>query len=91
MVWGLKSVAMARREAPFESAEDLARRACLEQHETKLLAAADALLSLSGHRRQQVWDAAALKPAPALLRDAPECEGYLELQAAPEGETTSAW
>lgn len=40
--------------ASFESAEDLARRAGLEQHEMKLLAAADALMSLSGHRRRQV-------------------------------------
>jgi error-prone DNA polymerase len=43
-------------------------------------------MSLSGHRRQQVWDAAALRPAPALLRDAPVDEDYLELPAAPEGE-----
>ena len=40
-------------------------------HEMKLLAAADALMSLSGHRRQQVWDAAALRSTPELLRDAP--------------------
>jgi len=79
-------IVIARKVAPFESAEDLARRAGLEQHEMKLLAAADALTSLSGHRRQQVWDAAALKAAPALLRDAPVNEDYLELPAAPEGE-----
>ena len=54
-----------------DSAEDLARRAKLELHEMKLLAAADALMSLSGHRRQQVWDAAALRSTPELLRDAP--------------------
>lgn len=76
----------ARAQAPFESADDLARRAGLQQHEMKLLAAADALRSLSGHRRQQVWDAAALKPAPALLRAAPIDEEYLELPQAPEGE-----
>ena len=43
----------------------------LEQYEMKLLAGADALTSLSGHRRQQVWDAAALHAPPVLLRDAP--------------------
>ena len=37
----------------------------------KLLAAADALLSMSGHRRQQVWDASALRSTPELLHDAP--------------------
>jgi error-prone DNA polymerase len=79
-------IVAARRQAPFDSADDLARRAQLEQHEMKLLAAADALQSLSGHRRQQVWDAAAWKSAPALLRDAPVDEDYLELPAAPEGE-----
>ncbi|RYZ11342.1 MAG: error-prone DNA polymerase [Comamonadaceae bacterium] len=79
-------IVAARREAPFDSAEDLARRAGLEQHEMKLLAAGDALQSLSGHRRQQVWDAAALRSTPLLLRDAPVDEDYLELAAAPEGE-----
>jgi error-prone DNA polymerase len=79
-------IVAARTDAPFESAEDLARRAGLEQHEMKLVAAADALMSLSGHRRQQVWDAAALRSVPELLRDAPVDEDYLELPAAPEGE-----
>lgn len=76
----------ARATSPFDSAEDLARRAGLEQHEMKLLAAADALTSLSGHRRQQVWDAAALRSTPILLRDAPIDEETLELPEAPEGE-----
>jgi error-prone DNA polymerase len=71
---------------PFDSAEDLSRRAVLEQHEMKLLAGADALASLSGHRRQQVWDAAALHSPPELLRDAPVQEDILELPQAPEGE-----
>src|SRR5262249_5188313 len=56
----------ARAEAPFDSAEDLARRAGLDQHEMTLLAGADALMSLSGHRRQQVWDAAGLRSTPVL-------------------------
>jgi error-prone DNA polymerase len=79
-------IVAARHAAPFDSVDDLARRAGLEQHELKILAAADALGSLSGHRRQQVWDAAALKSAPVLLREAPVHEEYLELQEAPEGE-----
>ncbi|HMY98748.1 MAG TPA: error-prone DNA polymerase [Burkholderiaceae bacterium] len=75
-----------RRQAPFDSAEDLARRAGLEQHEMTNLAAADALLSLAGHRRQQVWEASALRSAPQLLKDAPVDEAVLELPEAPEGE-----
>ena len=91
MVSGLKSEAIqrivaARHERPFESSEDLARRAGLEQSDMKQLAAADALQSLSGHRRQQVWDAAAMKSAPLLLKDAPVDEDWLALKEAPEGE-----
>jgi error-prone DNA polymerase len=70
----------------FTDAEDLARRAHLEQHDMKRLAAADALQSLSGHRRQQGWDAASLKSAPMLLKDAPVDEDWLALKEAPEGE-----
>ena len=76
----------ARANGPFDGAEDLSRRANLEQHEMRLLAGADALASLSGHRRQQVWDAAALHAPPELLRDAPVEEDWLELPEAPEGE-----
>ena len=82
----VERIVAARREAPFQDAEDLARRAGIEQHDMKLLAAADALMGLSGHRRQQVWDAAAQHAAPLLLRDAPVNEDYLELEQAPEGE-----
>ena len=91
LVVGLKAesairILKAREEALFDGAEDLARRASLEQREMTLLAGADALMSLSGHRRQQVWDASALRSTPKLLRDAPVDEDYLELPEAPEGE-----
>jgi error-prone DNA polymerase len=79
-------IVAARADAPFDDAGDLARRAGLDQREMRLLAGADALASLSGHRRQQVWEAAALKTPPALLRDAPVDEAFLELPPAPEGE-----
>ena len=79
-------VVAARAQAPFDSADDLARRAELEQHDMRLLAGADALLSLSGHRRQQVWDASGLRRPPKLLRDAAIDEALLELTEAPEGE-----
>ena len=52
----------------------------------KLLAAAGALATLSGHRRQQVWEAAALHAPPELLQDAAVDEEFLELPEAPEGE-----
>ncbi|MDZ7914352.1 MAG: OB-fold nucleic acid binding domain-containing protein [Rhodococcus sp. (in: high G+C Gram-positive bacteria)] len=51
-----------------------------------LLAAADTLMSLAGHRRRQVWEAAGQRSAPQLLKHAPVDEDELELPAAPEGE-----
>ncbi|MEF7616959.1 error-prone DNA polymerase [Aquincola sp. MAHUQ-54] len=81
-----QNIEAARAERPFESADDLARRAALDQHDMRLLAGADALQSLAGHRRQQVWEASALRRPPQLLRDAPVEEDLLELPHAPEGE-----
>lgn len=91
LVNGLRSasaqrIVEERAKAPFDSAEQLARRARLDVHEMKQLAAADALASLSGHRRVQVWEAAAMLRAPELLQDAPVEEDVLELEEAPEGE-----
>ncbi|HEX5739727.1 MAG TPA: error-prone DNA polymerase, partial [Hydrogenophaga sp.] len=79
-------IVAARARSAFTDSEDLARRAHLDQQTMQQLAAADALQSLSGHRRQQVWDAAALKAPPALLREAPVDEASLALPEAPEGE-----
>ncbi|MGL6203099.1 MAG: error-prone DNA polymerase, partial [Giesbergeria sp.] len=91
LVQGLPAASAARivaerAVAPFARADELARRARLEQHEMKRLAAAGALATLSGHRRQQVWEAAALHAPPELLQAAPVDEAFLELPAAPEGE-----
>ena len=91
LVTGMKEAAAlrimaARAQAPFDGAEDLARRAELDQKDMRLLAGADVLASLAGHRRQQVWEASALKRPPQLLRDAPVDEAFLELPPALEGE-----
>jgi error-prone DNA polymerase len=50
----------ARRERPFESTEDLARRAGLDRGDLTALAAADALASLAGHRREALWETLAV-------------------------------
>ena len=93
---GAHRLIAARSEHLFESTEDLAMRCALDAGDMKALAAADALSGLSGHRRQQVWEASALKLQPAvvrgtrsLLRDAPIHEEFLELAAAGEGEEVS--
>jgi len=81
-----EAICAARRDALFQNTEDLARRSALNQQQLTVLASADALASLSGHRRQQVWTASALQAVPPLLKDAPVHEDYLELPQAPEGE-----
>jgi error-prone DNA polymerase len=91
MVNGLQAtvaqrIAAERAVEPFASVQDLALRCHLDAGDLSALASADALVSLSGHRRQQVWEAAALHAAPALLSDAPVHELPLALEAAPLGE-----
>ncbi|RQO62414.1 error-prone DNA polymerase [Paucibacter sp. KBW04] len=76
----------ARSQAPFSDTQDLALRAGLDQQEMQQLAAADALMSLAGHRRQQVWQASAQRALPPLLQGSLPLEDPLELPAAREGE-----
>ena len=45
---------------PFSCTEDLARRAALDRLDLSALAAADALASLSGHRRAALWETLAV-------------------------------
>ena len=91
MVGGLHAtvaerIQRARAHKPFASTAELAQRCALDAGDLKALAAADALHSLSGHRRQQVWDASALRPAPPLLHGAPVHEEALALPAADASE-----
>ena len=74
------------QEGPFTHPQDLALRARLSQQEMQQLAAADALTSLAGHRRQQVWQASALHTMPALLQGSLLPEDDLALPPAAEGE-----
>jgi error-prone DNA polymerase len=83
---GSERLVLARAKAPFTSVEDLALRAELDLKDMNALAAADALSSLAGHRRQQAWAASAQRRAPALLKEAPIDEERVQLQSAGEGE-----
>ncbi|MBO9646395.1 MAG: error-prone DNA polymerase, partial [Pseudacidovorax sp.] len=83
---GAQRIVQARAQGAFASTEDLALRAELDGRDMGALAAADALASLSGHRRQQVWEATAQRRAPALLKGVPIDEPLLALPAADEGE-----
>jgi error-prone DNA polymerase len=53
-------IVAARSEAPFASPEDLTRRAHLDAHALHLLAQADALKPLTGHRHQAAWSVAGI-------------------------------
>ncbi|MFX1734400.1 error-prone DNA polymerase [Paraburkholderia sp. A1RI_3L] len=75
----------ARREAPFTDVDDLARRAALTRRELQALAAANALASIAGHRREAWWAVTAQHAVPKLLRDAPIAEAPLALPRATEG------
>ncbi|MDE2203160.1 MAG: error-prone DNA polymerase [Burkholderiaceae bacterium] len=83
----------ARAQAPFTSVEDLASRAELDRHDLNVLAAANALTPLAGHRRQALWQTLALQEPGhdyALLRQARPVEAPLELPAPPLGEEVLA-
>ena len=70
---GLRIVAAKERGA-FASVDDLARRAVLDQRDLKCLAAAAALDSLSGDRRQAYWKVAGIEMRPllaAVIRETP--------------------
>jgi len=92
LVSGLGDEAAARieatrlRDGSFAHPQDLALRARLTQQDMQHLAAADALTTLAGHRRQQVWQASALHAMPALLQGSLLPEDELTLPAAAEGE-----
>ncbi len=81
-----RRIEAARADGDFDDPVDLARRAALAGSDMRLLAAADALRGLAGHRRQQVWQAAAVHALPPLLRGASPAEPVLELDAPSEGE-----
>ena len=58
---GAARLTEARSQRPFDSVEDMARRAGLEKRDLKCLAAAGALSALAGHRRQAYWDVAGIE------------------------------
>ena len=81
----------ARAAAPFEGTEDLTRRAQLNAHHLGLLAQADALAGLAGHRHQAAWDVAGIDTrATPLLRATRTAEALPALPAPSAGHTVLA-
>jgi len=60
----------ARSVRQFENVGDLAQRAQLDRHDLQALAAANALTSLAGNRREALWQSVAAVPDKDLLNDA---------------------
>jgi len=84
-------IVAARSEASFASVEDLARRARLDARELQLLAQADALSGLSGHRHQAAWAVAGVDTRPTEMLRATRVNEAPALLAAPsEVEDTLA-
>ncbi|MEX3816592.1 error-prone DNA polymerase [Paraburkholderia sp. BR13439] len=57
----------ARAVRPFATVADLARRAQLDRHDLQVLAAANALSSLAGNRREALWQSVAAVPDKDML------------------------
>ena len=90
---GAERIVTVRQLEPFASVEDLARRAALNRHDLKCLAAAGALASLAGHRRQAYWDVAGIGTRThmlPLLRGAPVAESAPALMPPTESENLVA-
>ena len=73
----------ARQAGPFLDTQDLGRRADLNQAVLQQLALAGALQTLSGHRRQAAWHAAASVATKGLLREAEPTEDEQPLLLPP--------
>jgi error-prone DNA polymerase len=68
------------------SFEDLARTAALSRHDMNALAAAGALASIVGHRRQAVWTVTGVETRPPVLEDAPIFDITPSLSSPSEGQ-----
>jgi error-prone DNA polymerase len=84
-------IVAVRAEAPLTTVEDLAQRARLDAHALAVLAEADALHGLAGHRHQAAWAVAGIDTRPTeMLRATRTAEAAVTLAAPSEGEETTA-
>ncbi|MBI5909363.1 MAG: error-prone DNA polymerase [Betaproteobacteria bacterium] len=83
---GAGRIMEARAQGAFVSVEELMRRAHLDRHELKCLAASNALARIAGHRRLAYWQVAGVDTASHLLAEAPIHETAPQLSAPSEGD-----
>jgi error-prone DNA polymerase len=77
----------ARTQRAFAGIADMAERAALDRRDLEALAAADALLRLSGHRHRAVWQVTGVeRPLPLLPAETAVDEGIPLLRAPREGQ-----
>ncbi|MES0873163.1 error-prone DNA polymerase [Sinimarinibacterium thermocellulolyticum] len=79
-------IVRARALQPYRSVDDLAQRAALSRRELDLLAGADALAALAGHRHAARWQARGHERLDGLLRTAQCADDAVALDAPTEGE-----
>ncbi|MGQ0528764.1 MAG: error-prone DNA polymerase [Panacagrimonas sp.] len=78
-----RRIEAARQQQAFSDLDDLAHRAQLDARERRLLADADALRTLSGHRHRARWAALGVERLPGLLAGYGAKEVQLDLLSAP--------
>lgn len=76
----------ARNQRRFSSVPDLVQRARLERRDVDALAAAGALATLAGHRRQARWQALGSEPSLPLFEQLEFAEAQPRLRAPSEAE-----
>jgi error-prone DNA polymerase len=80
-------IVQARQARSFDSLEDLTRRALLNAHDLQVLADADALKGISGHRHQAAWAVAGIDTRPTpMLRETRVHEAPARLAAPSAAE-----
>ena len=85
-----RRIVAARQRQPFASVEALAIAADLDRHALDMLARADALRQLAGHRAQAAWAASGVDRLAGVLAESPFDEAPIELPAPTAGEETVA-
>jgi len=83
---GAQRIVDARRTKAFASVADLAHRAKLDRRDLTALADADALVALSGHRHDAVWEVAGVERLPEILDGATFDETPPALSEPTEGQ-----
>jgi len=80
----------ARTQRPFDSLQDLARRAALDQRDLRALVDAGACARLTGNRHRAAWEVAAVEPPLPVFPEIEVAEGIPMLPVPTEGQSIVA-